>query len=410
MLTILYLLLPFLQWEAQNIVYKSCLPKNLMDIEDEIQYLFGLRRLGMKLGLEPIKEITKKLDNPQKKYKIIHVAGTNGKGSTSAMIANILKCSGYKVGLFTSPHLIKYNERFRVNGEQITNEDLSRRIKLIREKNVDLTFFEFSTAIALQYFKEQKVDFAVVEVGLGGTWDSTNVVDGDVAVLTSIGLDHTEFLGDSVKEITEDKCGIIKQKSIVVANKENKGLEVIKKHAKKLMLVDKYKGPIGLLGEFQKSNAALAAKTCELFGVSEGAIEKGIKTVEWSGRLEYIKNNILLDCAHNIDGIEEVTKFVKGLKYKRLIIVFGVTKNKDYVKMIKSLPKSEFLIFTKPKINKALDPVELAQDKKHIIIENPKEALTFAKNLAKPNDLVLVTGSCYLVGNIKESVNSETFA
>jgi len=284
-----------------------------MKLQDEIEWLYQLRRYGMKPGLERIREIVDTLENPQHTYKVIHITGTNGKGSTAAMIANTLKLAGHKVGMFTSPHLVKFNERFQINGEQITDEELSHIIRLIREKNVPLTFFEFATAIAFQYFKDKQVDYAIIEVGMGGLYDSTNVADGDIAVITSIGVDHTHYLGKTVREITKEKCGIIKQKSIVITNEDNKGLDLIqaKSMHNKLVLTQQYAGEVGLLGEFQQVNAGIARAVCAELGISDEIIATGIKTAKWPGRLEYLEKNVLLDCAHNPDAIRALTSFVK---------------------------------------------------------------------------------------------------
>ncbi len=370
----------------------------------DFSFLYNLKKFGMHPSLDNIKAAMTKLGNFQKDFRIIHITGTNGKGSTAAMISNILKETGYKVSMFTSPHLVNFNERMQINNVPISDNEAFSLIDKIKALNIQLTFFEFITALALLYFKENNVDFVVLEVGLGGSWDATNVCDAEISVITSICLDHTKILGNSIEEITKDKCGIIKNNSKVVTCNSNP-INIIKELCKNKDLIINwpYAKKLNLKGDFQKINAGIAQGVCRLLKVPEDIIEKGLETVEWPGRLEYLENNVLVDCAHNPTAVEQVTNFVKqNLKFNKLIIIFGVLVDKDYKKMIKSLPKPDFLILTKPKIERALDPVELAYDGPCAVIENPIEALRYAKNLAKHDDLIFITGSCFLVGNIKE--------
>lgn len=376
-------------------------------LNKELEYLYKLKKFDFKSkpSLKQIKIALEKLDNFHKKLKVIHVTGTNGKGSCSAMISTILEKADIKAGLYTSPHLVKYNERIKINNKNIKDEDILRLINKIKSINVALSFFEFTTVLALYYFYENNVDYVILEVGLGGTYDATNVCDAEIAVITDICLDHTRILGNTIEEIAKEKCGIIKENSKVVTEENNVALDIIKEKSKnnKLIIAKKYEGEIGLKGEFQKRNAGIAYSVGKILNIDEEKIKEGIKKAKWPGRLEYLEQNILLDCAHNPSAILEITKFVKNLKYKKLIIIFGVLERKDFKKMIKQLPKPDFLILTKPKIDFALEPTQLAHDGKCAVIEEPSAALKFAKRLAREEDLILITGSCYLVGNILET-------
>ena len=374
-------------------------------LKQELEHLYSLKKFDFK-GKPSLKQIEKaleKLGNFHKKLRVIHITRTNGKGSTAAMTTEILKQAGYKTGLFTSPHLIRYNERIQINRKEITDEELLEYINKVRSLDVELSFFEFTTTLALKYFFDKNVDFIVLEVGLGGTYDATNICDAEIAAITDISPDHTNVLGKTIKEIAEDKCGIIKERSTVITDKNNKALDVIKEKSKnnKLVIAEEYEGTIRLKGEFQRRNAGIAYSIGKELGVQEEIIKQAIEKTEWPGRLEFLEKNVLADCAHNPFAISEITKFVKKLNYKRLIIIFGVLERKDFRKMIKKLPKPDFLILTRPNIDKALDPAKLAHEGQCAVVESPKAALSFAKAIAKEKDLILITGSCYLVGNVK---------
>ncbi len=378
-----------------------------MGLREELEHLYQLKEHKMKLGLQPTFDALAKLGNPHKQLRFIHVTGTNGKGSACAFIADTLQLAGYKVGLFTSPHLIAFNERIQVNRKNISDEELGELIKKVRETGISLTFFEYATVMGVLHFVKNNVDFVVWEVGLGGTLDSTNVVDAEIAVLTNIGLDHMHILGDTVEKISKDKCGIIKKNSKVVTCEGNEGLQWIEEKCKqgnKLFIAPQYEGRIKLLGEFQKKNAGIAKKVCELLGVKEEIIAKGLATTFWPGRLEWMEKNVLVDCGHNPAAIQATAPFVNSLPKKRLILVFGVLKDKDYKCMIESLPKADVVILTKPKSERAIEPKELPFRQEVTIIEEPGEAYQHAKKIAQPGDIVFVVGSCYMVGNIKESL------
>lgn len=380
------------------------LAETLLKMLQELEYLYGLKKFGIKPGLDAIRKALDRLGNPQDDLRIIHVAGTNGKGSTCAMVAGILQRAGHTVGLFTSPHLVDFCERIQVDRQKIPEADVLRLVNGIKALDVPLTFFEFVTVMAILYFKEQGVDFVVLEVGLGGSWDATNICDGEICAITSISLDHTRILGDTIEKIAEDKCGIIKPGSRVVVGESNKALGTIKRCAsnEQLVLANRYAGKLGLNGDFQRDNAGIAYEVGRLLEIDDRIIRDALAQVDWPGRLQMMRENILVDCAHNPDAIEAARSYVKALGYGKLIVVFGVLADKDYRKMIKLLPKPDFLILTQPRSERALDPVQLAHDGKCAVIEDPAEAIRYAKGIAKDDDLIFVTGSIFLVGSIRE--------
>jgi len=386
-----------------------------MNYNQIIKYLEHLEKFGTKFGLERVKSLLKKLGNPEKSLKVIHVAGTNGKGSVCAMISAILQGAGYKVGLYTSPHLKEINERFRINDKDISNDDFVKYFLKVKKYADKQTYFEFITAMAFLYFKEKKVDFLVLEVGMGGRLDATNVVQPLVSVITNIELEHTEFLGDTVEKIAYEKAGIIKDKVSVITSAKGKALDVIKKVAKsnnsRLIIPKKYNFPINLKGQFQKNNSNIAIETVKTLNIlkitkiSEKTIKKSLKKIYWPGRIQY-KGNVLLDCAHNPAGIKVLVEYIKNLKYGKLILVFAVLSDKHYKAMLKILaPLAYKIILPKPKMYRVLDPKILAKEVKNykkyfVVIEDSGKALKHAKSIAAKNDLVLVTGSCYLVGEL----------
>ncbi|HZK33061.1 MAG TPA: folylpolyglutamate synthase/dihydrofolate synthase family protein, partial [Tissierellaceae bacterium] len=319
-----------------------------MEYKEALEYINDKDKFGSRLGLDSIGKLLNLLDNPQRGLNYIHIGGTNGKGSTASYLANSLKVEGYKVGLFTSPYIERFNERIQINGEDIPDDVLGRITGVIREKaNVMVeegfehpTTFEIITAISFMYFQEEKTDYVILEVGLGGRFDSTNIIEKPLAsVITTIDYDHTDVLGKTLKEIAYQKAGIIKENGIVISYpQEDEALKVLKEISKEknaeFYLCDiknikikssnskgaifdfKYKNitmenvEIAMLGEYQVYNAALALTTLmvlkekELISIEEEAIRKGLKSTKWPGRLEVLGENpiFLIDGAHNVQG------------------------------------------------------------------------------------------------------------
>ena len=414
-------------------------------LQKEIEFLYSLERFGMVFGLENVSSLLELLDNPHLKLRAIHVAGTNGKGSVCAMLDSILS-QRYKVGLYTSPHLHRLNERIKINEREISDEELLNLIRLLRENTERakrperFTFFDFITALAFFYFVKKEVDLAVVEVGLGGRLDSTNVIRPLVGVITNIGHDHMDVLGPTLKDIAREKAGIIKENTpIVCGEKKEEPLQVILEEASKkkapLYLLGrdfdyKYEGglisfygrrlkleglKLGLLGRHQGENASLVLGVIEKlleFGllIKEEDIRKGLEKTRWPGRLELFegKPKVLLDGAHNPEGVKALCEFLKEISFKKLHLIIGIMKDKSWKEMLETLlPLSQSVIAFRPQNPRSLEPETVINLAKQMSLEGfeaktPEEALRVAKEKADPEDLILITGSLFTVGEFRD--------
>ncbi|MFA6064638.1 MAG: folylpolyglutamate synthase/dihydrofolate synthase family protein [archaeon] len=395
-----------------------------MDSKSVFDNLAKLEHVGMKLGLERIVACLTQLHNPQNNFDSIHVAGTNGKGSTCAMIARGLRAEGYKTGLFTSPHLVKFNERIQINGELISDENLLSiysELSPLFDK-YQLTFFEATTVIAFVYFARNKVNKAVIEVGLGGRFDATNVILPKVSVITDIGFDHVQYLGDTISKIAFEKAGIIKNKVPLVVAKDNAGISTIKKVAKekesKIIYSQPTKLPLGLNGDYQKRNASLASTVLSFLGVSKKSISFGLKNVLWPARMQCVGEEILIDGAHNPSGVKVLCKELKKIKSKKILIV-GILADKDYTGMIKLFSKnSDYIIFTVPKSSsRAASSQTLSVALPNLVVpfkitSDIKEALDSAiqvkKSFSKKSTIV-ICGSLYLAGEALAELKAPLF-
>ncbi|MBI5700676.1 bifunctional folylpolyglutamate synthase/dihydrofolate synthase [Candidatus Saganbacteria bacterium] len=321
--------------------------------------------LNINLGLERVSAVLKELGDPHVKFKSIHVAGTNGKGSVCAMLASILKESGQKVGLFTSPHLYKWNERIKVDGDEILDDNLQHQTsniqRISKSLDLELTQFEIIVCIAFKYFAEQKIDIAIVEVGLGGRLDATNVIIPQISVITNVDFDHTEYLGKTLKDIAFEKAGIIKEGvPLVTAENKPEALDVIKsrcemRDAKCEMVTPSVPRPFdfaqdsghlpltkgenerGLKGSFQRINEAVAVKVAQLLAVSREHIEAGLRKVKWPGRFQIVSNDpfIIVDGAHNPAGAKALIESLKELNInKPFTFILGFQEDKDIGSML----------------------------------------------------------------------------
>jgi len=377
------------------------------------KYLFSLESKGIKLGLERTYDMLEACGNPHESLTSIQILGTNGKGSTASIIAQILKKAGYKVGLYTSPHLNKLNERVRINGKAISDQDISNFIKTYKNKinNLSASFFEVMTALAVWYFHKNKVDIAILETGLGGRLDSVSACKSELLVFTSISLDHQHILGDTIEEIAKEKASVIQENSVCISCYQPESVaNVLDKRAKskntKMQYVhQKKENLIALNGKHQHINESLAIKAVELltqFNVSKDCISEGLLTVKWPARIQKISNNpnIYFDVAHNIDSFISLCEFAQGLKINNSNILILALQNNKKIDQVISIIKTTFdqIIVTQTNQRNYLptkDLKKLFNDNNIIIFENPIKAFNYIENINKNTD-IFIAGSHYL--------------
>ena len=409
--------------------------------------MYGLRRFGIILGLATIRSILNALGDPQNNFYSIHVAGTNGKGSVAAALSSILQQSGYRVGLYTSPHLVRFNERICINNRQISNDAVVKSYQAVQKAhlgNRTPTFFELTTAMAFYEFARRRVDWAVIETGMGGRLDATNVIDPVISIITNVSMEHRAYLGNTLARIAREKAGIIKQATpVVTAIKQRQAKSVIqriagKKSAPLYMLGKNFKvrrQPAGgfsyygientwhdmhtaLQGHYQVENAALAIAACELLNknhtsISQQSIRDGLTKTSWPGRLEIVSEHpmIILDGAHNLMAARELAKFLgDNLAQRSITLVVGILDDKPYQSMLKSLlPVCSRVIVTRAKTGRALDPLRLFETAKKTlsdvrIVSDVAQAFKQAVAVADFNDVICIAGSLYVVGEAKAAI------
>lgn len=409
----------------------------------QLTQLFGRRRFAVKPGTERIQALLGRHGNPERSFATIHIVGTNGKGSTAAFLSAILTAAGYRTGLFTSPHLIDYSERFRLNDIAIQPERLDGLIsKLLGNASPEDTFFELTTALACCYFAESKVQIAILEAGMGGRSDATAAIPGNLTTITPISLDHCQWLGDSLQAIATEKVGIAPPGSpIIVANQTAEVMTVIKeycqRHGNQLILKDRdftasrnsnasisYTGNSGtasnlspsLRGKHQTGNAALAlaaAEQCTAFGfpVSKQAMQTGISSAYWPGRMELIRladgTELLLDGAHNPAGSQALAETLSELNNRNIILLIGLMEDKDLYGVLQPLLQlAQQVVTVTPHQERAVSDHLLASV--CVTLGTPAQAagsvtagLAAARTAVKPGDLIVVAGSLFLVGELK---------
>jgi dihydrofolate synthase/folylpolyglutamate synthase len=421
-----------------------------LEFGDAEEFLLSLEKLGMKMDLENIRALMAFCGNPHLNLKAVHVAGTNGKGSTCAMLSSVMQSAGMKVGLYTSPHIVSLTERIKINGKGISNIELASLVNYFKEKILEIraTFFEALTAIAFKYFADQRVDIAVIETGLGGRLDATNIIEPLISVITSIGLDHTEILGETLEKIALEKAGIIKPEVPVVVNVNEESLkEIFRKIAQEkgstIYFVDdvsdlKYSSVtlneivldacifnreytnvrVGLGGEFQILNTLTTLVTLQVMPrpgiyITWDAIYSGLRrvreNVNHNGRLQVVSDDplILLDVGHNPDAMVILSSSVKSLASEREgVLLFGAMRDKDVKTMLKIIaPGFTHVALTQLKTARSLtlDELKLISDDIKLtaeIFSNSSEALSEAIRKVEKNGFLLVTGSHYLAGEI----------
>lgn len=419
--------------------------------EEALHWIHSRLRLGIKPGLKRMEWMMEKLDFPERKLKVVHIGGTNGKGSTLTYLRNILQESGYKVGTFTSPYFEEFNERISVNGEYISDADLVEAANVIKPLSDELektelggpTEFEVITAMSFYYFAQvHPVDIALYEVGLGGRFDSTNIVQPLLSIITSIGLDHTNILGETYEEIAFEKAGIIKEKTpIITAVKQKEALEVIQQKSKEentslyslgdqfsieshqsvmegerftiKTLEDVFEDlEISMIGQHQTENASLAVMASLLlrdpFAIQEKNIRAGLKKAYWPGRFEIVSHSpyVLMDGAHNEEGINSlVNELEKRYSDKKINIIFAALHDKKLDNMIKKLDQIAdqitFVDFDYPRAAKAEDLFAISNSNQKTLNSNWKEAITESFKQLKNGEILVLTGSLYFLSQIK---------
>lgn len=427
-----------------------------MTYDEAMKYIEDTGKFGMKLGLQRIQKLCDYMGNPEKELKVIHVAGTNGKGSTTTFISSILMAQGYRVGIYTSPYLERFTERIKINNEEISKEDVAKYVTylvpIINEVSDEIignpTQFEIITAMAFKYFKDKGTDYVVLEVGLGGRMDSTNVVDSLLSVITTISYDHMRILGNTLGQIAFEKAGIIKKnRPLVMYPQVQEAEQVILKKAReegsKVYRVDglsyditssSLKGMdfnvtgtyrydnvhIGLVGEFQVKNAMTAIVAAEALRdlgckIDRKSIYEGLRNARWPGRFELLKDEpcIIIDGAHNVEGIRSTSDTIR--KYfpdGRILVVCGILADKQYDDMVKELVEitKEFITVTPPN-PRGLPAEEL---KKAIELngghaqaaESIREGIDSALSRARDYDAILFCGSLYMIGEARTILNN----
>jgi len=417
-------------------------------LDKALKTLYGLTTMGIKLGLDNTSRLLDHFGNPQLAIPTVHIAGTNGKGSTAAFTESILRASGKKVGLFTSPHLLKFNERIQINRCPISDSELvtliSKVQKAVDRLNVPVTFFEFCTVMAFLHFHENQTDWNVIEVGMGGRLDATNLCKVEASIITSIGMDHTQYLGNSLEQIAYEKACIIKDFGTVFAHIEDKGALNVVKHvardrsAKVKLLGKDYQAEfkavssggqtmdfsfgkfhmkaveVPLIGRHQLLNAGLALAAChKLKGIKTNStvFQKGLESTRWEGRMEVISRNptLVLDSAHNPDGVRSLTQTLREyFSFERCFLVLGLMEDKAVDEMLKLFSQfGDRFILVKPNQERAWDPKQLAKqmsvfNKPMDVIPDLSCALETVKKAANSNDLICITGSIFTVAEAKQ--------
>ena len=406
----------------------------------EIEYLYSLQKFGIKFGLSTTSQLLESLGNPHQGQNYIHIAGTNGKGSVATFLSTIFQKQGFKVGLYTSPHLVRFTERFQINSREIGQEQACRLIQRLRQVFIPdepPTFFEATTALALFYFALEKTDIAIIEVGMGGRLDATNIIDPLISIITNISMEHQDFLGDNLLDIAYEKAGIIKENVPVVTGVQDSSVIALfqkiceQSHSplyqlgRDFSLLESASGfdyhglcqdlenlHISLTGQHQKINASLALAVTEILKsqgieIFDKAIQKGLQNSVWPGRMQIVcqKPLILLDGAHNPQAIHTLAASLKKeFEFHKCFLVIGTMVDKDINSILAGImPQADYVIFTRPKYERAIDPEQLMElakpwQKPGQAIQSLPQALDTVHSLARDKDIIVLCGSLFLVG------------
>jgi dihydrofolate synthase/folylpolyglutamate synthase len=401
-----------------------------------------LESRGIKLGLDRIAEAAEVRGHPERALRYVHVAGTNGKGSVATMLESVFRAAGYRTGQFASPHLQRYVERVRIGGRPLSEREAANRIEELRADTrlPPLSFFEYTTLLALEAFRDARCDIVVLEVGLGGRLDSTNIVTPEASVITNISFEHERILGDTLAKIAREKAGVLKPGvPCIVGAREKSVRRAISARASAvgspLRWIDRdfesawsnrslsvrvgdqeWNGlHLGLHGDYQGDNAACALATLvELgrcgFGVSDASIRTGLRRAKWPGRLEWHRGHpsFLFDAAHNVSGCETLARYLDDLELPgRVVLLFGAMRDKDHRRMLAAFDgRVDRCVYTAPKIDRSEPPARLAKLREGTVARSVPDAIARAKRAAGPNGLVVTAGSIFLVSEVRTLVKN----
>ena len=409
-----------------------------MEIDLTLDRLYSYSMFGIKLGLENMKKIMHELNNPENNFKIIHIAGTNGKGSVATMLEAVLKEAGFNVGKYSSPHLVKFNERIQYNNEMISDLDVAKYFDIVekvsKKINIKPTFFEITTAMMFLYFYDKKADFVVLETGMGGRFDATNIVTPEITIITNVTLDHTAYLGNTIEKIAEEKAGIIKEgKLLITSENKNNVIDIFRKKTKKIVITSEYeysgyldkeniktivdvdseKYTIPLFGKHQIENFMAAYICLKELKISKEIIKNGIKNCYWPGRFEIIKIEndklFIIDGAHNIDSALKLKETIKTLfNRNEVILLTSILKDKDVAEIINIFSEISSSVVFLPihEGNRGSSAKELykkyaAKFDNSYYFESISDGIEYAKSTGKN---IIMAGSLYLIGEYKKEV------
>ncbi len=409
------------------------------EYKKSLGFLYSLQRYGIKFGLSKTENLLKGMGNPEKGLRFIHIAGTNGKGSVATYLSSILEQAGYRVGVYTSPHLVSFRERIRICSEYISQSDVVALVDMVKEvmsEKEPPTFFEAVTAMAIKYFAYRGVDIAIMETGMGGRLDATNVISPCLSIITNISLEHQEFLGNTLTDIAREKAGIIKPGVPLVTGVTHSEIvelfkTICKEKGSKLyrmqqdfrceriggrdynyygIKTDYFGLENGLIGSYQEMNLAIALAGIEVLediglDIDDIHVIVGVEESFWPGRMHLISTapKIILDGAHNVSAMQSLRETIKDMDFKRLILVLGVMADKDVDNILRIIvPEADLTIYTRPKYYRAMDPKILKEhysgDGNYLVVPVLKEAIDIARQKAGKGDLILITGSLFTVG------------
>ena len=399
-----------------------------MNYKDTLNYLFSQLPMYQRTGAAAYKkdignivQACKILGSPHKKFKSIHIAGTNGKGSTAHMIASILQEAGFKTGLYTSPHLKDFRERIRINGKMISKKEVVQFVdeQKIKFEKIKMSFFEYTVAMAFNHFSKSKIDIAIIETGLGGRLDSTNIIEPELSIITNIGFDHTNLLGAQLEDIAKEKAGIIKEKIPVIIGRRQKEIEGIfkeiadKKNTSIYFSKNKNYSSNNLSANYQTENINTTITALEILDwkINENHISKGLNNINKNtglqGRWQTLNKSplIICDTGHNVDGIRHVIQQINNITFNKLHFVFGTVNDKDINKILALLPKGAKYYFCAAKIDRALDATELKNKSVEFNLKgnsfnSVKEAYQKSISTAEKDDLIFIGGSTFVVAEV----------